>query len=1416
MAIGAHELLLIVRGQNQASAMLGRVGRDIRRLQAQSSLQMQRAQIANRLARNQMQQMQQLVRMEEVLASDGRVRLQHNQAVARNQLQQLNIQNRIQNLEIRRAAVDRARISIEVQRLRLLKQEAGLEAKLAAIEEKRQGILASGRKFNVQMMRNAGAAEALNVRNLNLQAQLLERQLALRKANRAYEKEYMGAVAAGGPDPTGRIAGSPAAIRKQIADLRVQATQAALAGIPGQQKLLREQSLVIQDQVAAAARSLETLKIAEADVAREATILAERHAMLDASMRGVAARGQAATLTERELNEQLKITELQVAINTARWEQQKTAVTQAAAAYGVLIDEEKVLNAQLAETNAQLALMSSERLATLGRTVSHVGRILQATGLIGAAALGAMAVSAAHFNVEAVRAATQVGAIGSNAGTVVANAGRIEKAITGIMQVVPGTSQDLTDSLYNIYSSIDSTFGQGTKLLKLFGQVWVAGGMVGNINEVADALITLGNNWNISAGDMASWNKLAASTLATVRFGRLSVEQYTTTMNQLAPAFRGAGQSIEQMNGALAFLTRLLPSQRVTAAGIARMMELIGRFAARPKTGFEDLAKQIQDAKGNLLPLDRVLDIFIKRFPKLLTSGVFRENFFKMITGLEGTVQARRAFKGFIQQFDLYRSILAKTTGDQKEFTRSLKAFQQTPGYKWQLFLSQMHALGLELGAVVLPLLLKAITPLQNLAKWWNNLSETQRRNYGQWLAFVAVGTLVVGTISSVAGGLTSLFVSLSRFIKPATEAASATKALGSEAGFANTRLVRIFGTVGLLIAAFPILQHVTHDTAKTIEILATGLSVMVAARTVTGLRNVNGGLITMKGAMGGLRTATLLEIIAIGQLSSEVEKLIRKIPGWDKAFKALGAKIADITGHGPKNVSATQLSNEAELFRNQMHIVANAVQASFAQGLRPDTIRSLMYAHFPFMDPDRIHDFTEKAIAAYLAEQKAWRQAMKATGYAAREGVVPAGSTANITKAMYTMKMFSRDLTKAYQLQQNLQKAPNLAAAEVAWLKYSKFVAAVTKHMTTDQKKMWDDLLSMMGQFGADAKKVSDTQALGILRNIDRLTRIAQKAPTIANWDAVIAAQKNADKVLTQDQQNMGQNIIQSEKSLQQERLQAAKDAAAKLKKIRDKERDDNKRRFEQEKQQQQQAQQSVKSLVSNVMGIYQNALQTYQGQLGTLFEGPFMQSAVMQNRQQFGFAARPQDLLKDMQESVGHFRRFQNTVGRLRRRGAPEELISQIQQLGPAAQGQLDDLLKLSSPDLQKYFKIFQTGQNLAQAAAQRDLNAQLEKWKKFGKNVALAIALGIRSENVALENSMKEMLRGMFPGLFKKAETKPVQTRYFGSEAAAEAYAGRMNKQATIHHENVTYNVYAAPGEGWEVGLRRAHFKHKNRKK
>ena len=201
-----------------------------------------------------------------------------------------------------------------------------------------------------------------------------------------------------------------------------------------------------------------------------------------------------------------------------------------------------------------------------GAAMTHVGG---AASLIGAgtlAGLGAASKSFADFDKMSTQAATQIGNINNSVEDVTANSERLRKAILAQMAQFPSTASEMSDAAYDIFSSMDVGFNKGIGLLKLFNQAAVAG--MTDVATAGNGAITVLNNFDPA---LEHPKKTLNEMFSIIRFGRIDLATLNTMMNQIAPAAAAADQSLGDISGAIATLTRRLgPS--VASAGLARLL----------------------------------------------------------------------------------------------------------------------------------------------------------------------------------------------------------------------------------------------------------------------------------------------------------------------------------------------------------------------------------------------------------------------------------------------------------------------------------------------------------------------------------------------------------------------------------------------------------------------------------------------------------------------------------------------------------------------------------------------------------------------------------------------------------------------------------------------------------------------------
>src|SRR6266576_2037818 len=533
--IGSHELLLIVRAQNQAGAAIGRVSRDIRNLQRQRDLAGRQASLTNRAAA-------QSLRLAQMEGAEGTRRIALEQS-------RLRINHQIEAVTDRSAGLELRRAGIVARSNQLFRQEERIKAQILGLDDK--DYTASTRILQAQqrMLRTQEAIAALRKGRVDITTGEFTREPGMARSQAVLAAQRAAMARAGEGDPT--VANQRAAIAERRF---AEATEGARIA----KQAVRELNVVEKDL-----RRTEEIQLRQVNELRAArSNLAREEAQLRAQLAGTQDAWAQLSARERQVqaseSQHIRLLEdLQMRLRAVGAQEIELA-QQARIAAGQL----ELTNVQLAEVNAQMARTNMERFTTGARAVTHFGRVMQMTGLITTAALGAMAIAAGHFVEQSTLAATQSGMTFTQ---IQRNSTQVQQAVLQQMQKFPAASEDMTKSFYDILSSMDVNTQGANRMMQAFEKTSVAG--MAPLNDVVNAGITILNNFGKAVGTPEqAMNQL----LATVRFGRLHVEQYTTSMNKLVPAFSNAGQSLLQMNAAFAELTRLMPSQRMAATSLAR------------------------------------------------------------------------------------------------------------------------------------------------------------------------------------------------------------------------------------------------------------------------------------------------------------------------------------------------------------------------------------------------------------------------------------------------------------------------------------------------------------------------------------------------------------------------------------------------------------------------------------------------------------------------------------------------------------------------------------------------------------------------------------------------------------------------------------------------------------------------------
>jgi TP901 family phage tail tape measure protein len=438
--------------------------------------------------------------------------------------------------------------------------------------------------------------------------------------------------------------------------------------------------------------------------------------------------------------------------------------------------------AEIAAFEKAVRAIPIENMDRLAHAVSGLGRTMQLFGAVGTAAFGLAANAAAEFNTNISLAATQARDIGAGAGQVqqrisqltqgYTDHGQKIKGVLDLMQEYPADAKAMSDATYDIFSSmdlenqgiIDVTKGLG--LLEKANKVAVAGGV--ELEEATSAMITTFNNFGFSA---EAQTENLDTMFDIVRFGRMRLSDFNIMMNKIAPAAADAGMKLEDVGGAMAYLTTVMPSQRMVATGISRLIEAL----RHPDIveGLRMFGVEAKTATGQLRPLDELLLDISKAFPQLRTGQKSAAEFFREISaagrgggrGQIFTQEGRRAFSEIMTHVDEWLDAQRRIEQNTNEFARAYAAQLQSLGVQWDIFKNRLRAIVISIGTDAIPVFAELGRMLKDLLDWWQSIDPETRAFIVRMGALAAVGTLVSGILLAVIGGFMAFEAAMRRVL---------------------------------------------------------------------------------------------------------------------------------------------------------------------------------------------------------------------------------------------------------------------------------------------------------------------------------------------------------------------------------------------------------------------------------------------------------------------------------------------------------------------------------------------------------------------------------------------------------------------------------------------------------------------------
>jgi TP901 family phage tail tape measure protein len=1095
---GAHEIVMILRAQNYASSAIRRVGGDLARLEKQRNLQARSAQMNLRVA-------QQELRLSQLDAQTGSKGIAIQNA-------RLRLENRIETVEARKIALMDKNIGIERTRAGIKLQELKLDNQILAVEERQTAAIK--------------AQQALLEKNKATQASMAVGV----KGQRSSMGTFLPATP-GLARQAADLAAHRAETARILADRRLTAAKAAGADTRIPERRLREAEM---------AKAIASGKIKEMDIVLKQLQKTEQEEIATLSRLS----GQANQYGRRisELNAQIKMltfgeqalnAQERALIATSEGYNRTLAEMQGEVTRLTALEQERTVavknqQAVLAAAQEQAALMNTTmagqgagKFEEGARAVTSFGRAAQMTGLISTAAFGMAANSAAELNASTTLAATQ---FGNNSKSMVHFANEIQGAVTDMMQSSTSDAQGISDAFYQVFSGIDEqlaptekNFQRVNEFVRKMSDAAMAGHV--DIQDATESTIRVMNNFNIPLENV---DKLLNQQAVAVRYGMVTWKEYSDSLSQVIPAGLAAGQSLDDINAALAQTTREL-GVSFSRAGIARLFE----FLQRPEfqAGMHRLGVDVTDATGKLLPLNEVITKIAKTdLGKSMMKGAKgAQQFAREITKVGGapagqgsTIQTGRVLTVLVKNQAEYNKLQQRMIDNTGQFSESVKASLQSSGVQWKIFMNRVHAVVLEVGQAAIPAFTAFGSALKVILDYMQNHPGVVKA-IGYFGALASIITLVLGSLIALGGSIAIAYVSIGKLGKFISGGGVSWKALTLRLGLYGAAILLIIkyheqfskalgGSTNAIKTLVTILGALS--VAKVISSLATiGITAETSATKVNLLRSALGKI----ALLGAIIVPIIINISKQGR--SEFEKAVAermKLTGEKGGLEFKKGILGSIQG----------LGFDMKVWTNEHLRGMDAVQA------RAKALQDLME---PVQEGGKMEPGAGMRFVPDLAKQKeaiaslknftsaneAFTESAKGAAQAAQREFERTGKYPAPPPALFTDKQFLVALQNVAKLKKAAEQEPNLGKAVGAWRAYNSAVKTMDSRMTASQAAIKEQLMGNL----KDVAALSDQTFSKQYKNAQRLFQVATASNAIGDWKKYYTAVEDLSSAASQTQ---------------------------------------------------------------------------------------------------------------------------------------------------------------------------------------------------------------------------------------------------------------------------------------------------------
>tara|TARA_R110002167_G_scaffold366154_1_gene593294 strand:- start:15098 stop:17491 length:2394 start_codon:yes stop_codon:yes gene_type:complete len=378
-----------------------------------------------------------------------------------------------------------------------------------------------------------------------------------------------------------------------------------------------------------------------------------------------------------------------------------------------------------------------KRLGKFGKSMKRVGgNLTRSVSMPLALAGGAAVKMAVDFQTSLTKIQTLVGATATEVKA-------YEQGIKSISSTTAVGQKELAEGLF----FITSAGLKGAEALDTLDVAAKASAMgMGEMDSVANALTSIMTAYASEGMTAAKAGDLLHETL---KQGKFEAGEFMDKLGSVIPTAAAAGVSMEELGAASATMSKLSGDAAGTLTSMRALMQSLLKPSEKQKEILDGIGLSTEDL-GSMMD-ESLMGTLQHLFGALEGNNEALMNVFgssKAVTGALATMGL---------QADTYKEVLDGMNNSQGNVEKGMKTIQQTAGHTLKQAFVDLQNAGIEIGAILLPVVLKIVKGITGFVKAFQNLDSSTKG------IVIGIGALVmgIGPLVSLVGSLSIAFSGL-------------------------------------------------------------------------------------------------------------------------------------------------------------------------------------------------------------------------------------------------------------------------------------------------------------------------------------------------------------------------------------------------------------------------------------------------------------------------------------------------------------------------------------------------------------------------------------------------------------------------------------------------------------------------------